>query len=170
MGNYWRNLRKFRFLPRLINLNNYLFHMLKPLAIRAKGMSLSVASNWLWNFGIGYATPYLVNPTTTGINGIKAANLGVKVFFIWGSTCLGCFLFTWVLFFFSLSLRSVTQLFSLGTSSFLKRKDCHWNKLIFSTANLRVRFFDLPFSFICWPVRYYYLLQSLGPIITVSEC
>ena len=72
----------------------FLFSKKKPLAIRAKGMSLSVASNWLWNFGIGYATPYLVNPTTTGINGIKAANLGVKVFFIWGSTCLGCYLFT----------------------------------------------------------------------------
>jgi len=66
-----------------------------PLAIRAKGMSLSVASNWLWNFGIGYATPYLVNPSTTGLNGIKAANLGVKVFFIWGGTCLGCFVFTY---------------------------------------------------------------------------
>jgi len=66
-----------------------------PLAIRAKGMSLSVASNWLWNFGIGYATPYLVNASTTGVNGIKAANLGVKVFFIWGSTCLGCFVFTY---------------------------------------------------------------------------
>jgi len=58
-------------------------------------MSLSVASNWLWNFGIGYATPYLVNPSTTGINGIKAANLGVKVFFLWGGTCLGCFVFTY---------------------------------------------------------------------------
>ncbi|KAF8165952.1 monosaccharide importer [Crassisporium funariophilum] len=66
-----------------------------PLSIRAKGMSLSVASNWLWNFGIGYATPYLVNPTTYGINGEKAANLGVKVFFIWGGTCVGCFIFTW---------------------------------------------------------------------------
>jgi SP family sugar:H+ symporter-like MFS transporter len=66
-----------------------------PLAIRAKGMSLSVASNWLWNFGIGYATPYLVNATTTGINGVKAANLGVKVFFIWGGTCVGCFIFTY---------------------------------------------------------------------------
>lgn len=67
-----------------------------PLNIRAKGMSLSVASNWLWNFGIGYATPYLVDPTTTGINGVKTANLGVKVFFIWGSTCLGCFIFTYL--------------------------------------------------------------------------
>jgi len=63
-------------------------------------MSLSVASNWLWNFGIGYATPYLVNPTTTGINGIKAANFGVKVFFIWSGTCVGCFIFTWVYPFF----------------------------------------------------------------------
>ncbi|KAG2336540.1 monosaccharide importer [Suillus weaverae] len=66
-----------------------------PLNIRAKAMSLSVASNWLWNFGIGYATPYLVDPTTTGLNGVKTAHLGVKVFFIWGSTCVGCFLFTY---------------------------------------------------------------------------
>jgi SP family sugar:H+ symporter-like MFS transporter len=54
-----------------------------PLAIRAKGMSLSTASNWLWNFGIGYATPYLVDPSTTGPTGIKTAHLAVKVFFIW---------------------------------------------------------------------------------------
>ena len=60
-----------------------------PLAIRAKAMSLSTASNWLWNFGIGYATPYLVN------SGPGNAGLGVKVFFIWGSTCAGCFLFTY---------------------------------------------------------------------------
>jgi MFS transporter, SP family, sugar:H+ symporter len=65
-----------------------------PLAIRAKAMSMSTASNWLWNFGIGYATPYLVNKTTTGPNGVKAAGLGVKVFFIWAGTCLGCLLFT----------------------------------------------------------------------------
>jgi sugar porter (SP) family MFS transporter len=66
-----------------------------PLGIRAKSMSLAVASNWLWNFGIGYATPYLVNATTVGPDGIKAADLGVKVFFIWGSTCVGCFIFTY---------------------------------------------------------------------------
>ena len=54
-----------------------------PLAIRAKGMSLSTASNWLWNFGIGYATPYLVDPSTSGPTGIKTAHLAVKVFFIW---------------------------------------------------------------------------------------
>jgi len=58
-----------------------------PLAIRAKAMSLSTASNWLWNFGIGYATPYIVNP--------QYGNLGPKVFFVWGSTCVGCLVFTY---------------------------------------------------------------------------
>jgi Sugar (and other) transporter len=52
-------------------------------------MSMSTASNWLWNWGIGYATPYLVK------TGPGNAGLGVKVFFIWGSTCLGCLIFTY---------------------------------------------------------------------------
>ena len=43
----------------------------------------------LWNWAISYATPYLVNP------GAGNANLGVKVFFIWGSTCAGCIVFTY---------------------------------------------------------------------------
>jgi len=60
-----------------------------PLNVRAKAMSMSVASNWLWNFGIGFATPYLVNSDPGD------ANLQSKVFFIWGSTCLGCFIFTY---------------------------------------------------------------------------
>ncbi|PBK72410.1 MFS monosaccharide transporter [Armillaria solidipes] len=60
-----------------------------PLEVRAKAMSLSVASNWLWNFAIGYATPYIVNP------GPGNANLGSKVFFIWGSTCACCCIFTY---------------------------------------------------------------------------
>ncbi|CCA68995.1 probable monosaccharide transporter [Serendipita indica DSM 11827] len=58
-----------------------------PLAIRAKGMSMSTASNWLWNFGIGYATPYMVNA--------EYGNLQARVFFVWGSTCLGCLVFTY---------------------------------------------------------------------------
>jgi SP family sugar:H+ symporter-like MFS transporter len=60
-----------------------------PLKIRAKAMSLSVASNWLWNFGITYATPYLVD------SGPGNANLGTKVFYIWGSTCFGCVIFAY---------------------------------------------------------------------------
>ncbi|KAF5350211.1 hypothetical protein D9758_007861 [Tetrapyrgos nigripes] len=59
-----------------------------PLAIRAKAMSMATASNWLWNFGIGYATPYLVNDEP------GSAGLGSNVFFIWGSTCLCCIIFT----------------------------------------------------------------------------
>ncbi|KAJ7205450.1 hypothetical protein GGX14DRAFT_397587 [Mycena pura] len=67
-----------------------------PLNIRAKGMSLAVASNWLWNFGIAYATPYLVDPSSKGQpNGVATAALHVKVFFIWGSTCLGCLVFAY---------------------------------------------------------------------------
>ncbi|KAJ3489657.1 hypothetical protein NLI96_g1990 [Meripilus lineatus] len=60
-----------------------------PLNVRAKAMSLSVASNWLWNFGIGYATPYLVN------TGPGNAGLQSKVFFIWGSTCACCVIFSY---------------------------------------------------------------------------
>ncbi|TFK75035.1 MFS monosaccharide transporter [Pluteus cervinus] len=60
-----------------------------PLQVRAKAMSLSVASNWLWNFAIGYATPFLVNKAP------GSAGLQAKVFFIWGSTCLGCLVFTY---------------------------------------------------------------------------
>jgi len=60
-----------------------------PLNVRAKAMSLSVASNWLWNFGIGYATPYLVNVQP------GSAGLQSKVFFIWGSTCFCCIIFTY---------------------------------------------------------------------------
>jgi len=59
-----------------------------PLQIRAKAMSLSVASNWLWNFAIAFATPYLVNVQK------GSAGLQSKVFFIWGSTCAMCFVFT----------------------------------------------------------------------------
>ena len=93
MGNHRRNIRKFS-RSHLISILLILLIYKQPLAIRAKGMSLSVASNWLWNFGIGYATPYLVNSSTTGVNGVQAANLGVKVFFIWGGTCAGCLVFT----------------------------------------------------------------------------
>jgi hypothetical protein len=41
-----------------------------PTATRGKQMSLSTASNWLFNFGIGYATPYLVN-TGAGNAGLQ---------------------------------------------------------------------------------------------------
>jgi MFS family permease len=117
-----------------------------PLAIRAKGMSMSTASNWLWNFGIGYATPYLVDPTTTGPTGIKTANLGVKVFFIWyvpracllgtrtkplsrGATCLSCFFFA---FFFIAETRglSLEQIDLLYRESTIIGSDKHRRKML----------------------------------------
>lgn len=60
-----------------------------PLNVRAKAMSLSTASNWIWNWAIGYATPFLVDSNAGD------AGLGAKVFFIWGTTCLGCLIFTY---------------------------------------------------------------------------
>ncbi|BGP63347.1 hypothetical protein NBRC10512_007497 [Rhodotorula toruloides] len=59
-----------------------------PLSIRGKCMAMSTASNWLWNFGIGYATPYLVDDKP------GSAGLGSNVFWIWGGACVLCFIFT----------------------------------------------------------------------------
>ncbi|KAI0827592.1 AmMst-1 [Trametes gibbosa] len=61
-----------------------------PLNVRAKAMSLSIASHWLLNWAISFAAPYLVNA------GAGSANLGVKVFFIWGSTCAVGVLFAYL--------------------------------------------------------------------------
>lgn len=56
-----------------------------PLPIRAKGVALATASNWLWNCVIATITPYIVDK--------DKGNLGVKVFFVWGSALFLCFLF-----------------------------------------------------------------------------
>jgi MFS family permease len=58
-----------------------------PLPIRAKGVALSTASNWLWNFVIGFITPYMVDK--------DAGNLQAKVFFVWGTTCTLSLLFSY---------------------------------------------------------------------------
>lgn len=61
-----------------------------PLKTRAKSVAVSTASNWLWNWAIAYATPYLVD------SGPGNANLGSKVFFIWGGCNVLCGLFSFV--------------------------------------------------------------------------
>jgi len=53
-----------------------------PLKVRAKSMSISTASNWLLNFGIAYGTPYMVE------SGTGYADLGSKVFYVWGAFCI----------------------------------------------------------------------------------
>jgi SP family sugar:H+ symporter-like MFS transporter len=41
--------------------------------------------DWLLNWAIAYATPYMVNE--------KGANLQSKVFFVWGTFCFICIAF-----------------------------------------------------------------------------
>ncbi|KAI1197530.1 general substrate transporter [Nemania serpens] len=60
-----------------------------PLPIRSRGVGISTASNWLWNTVIAVITPYLVNA--------DKANLGPKVFFLWGSLCIFSTLFAYFL-------------------------------------------------------------------------
>ncbi len=60
-----------------------------PIQIRSRGVGLSTASNWLWNCIIAVITPYMV--------GEDKGNLGAKVFFIWGSLCACCFVYTYFL-------------------------------------------------------------------------
>ncbi|KAG7663848.1 uncharacterized protein J8A68_002596 [[Candida] subhashii] len=77
------------------------------LSVRQKSVALCTASNWLWNFAIGYATPYMVD------SGPGNANLGSKVFFIWGGcNCIG-FLFVYLFVYETrgLTLEQVDELY-----------------------------------------------------------
>lgn len=60
-----------------------------PLKVRAKAISISTASNWLFNFGIAYSTPFMVG------NGNGYGDFGSKVFFIWGAFCILAVFFVW---------------------------------------------------------------------------
>lgn len=60
-----------------------------PLKARAKGLSMTTASNWLLNWAIAYATPYMVN------SGPGNANLQSKVFYVWGGFCVICTIFVY---------------------------------------------------------------------------
>ena len=79
-----------------------------PMKIRAKAMSLSVASNWLWNWAIAYSSEYLrllwwvFGPVLMYLSapylvdsGPGNLNLGTKVFYIWGTTCFCCIIFAY---------------------------------------------------------------------------
>ena len=62
-----------------------------PLPIRSRGVGLSTASNWLWNCIIAVITPYMVGSNP------GEANLGSRVFFVWGSLCTACFVYAYLL-------------------------------------------------------------------------
>ncbi|CCF57722.1 hypothetical protein KAFR_0D00750 [Kazachstania africana CBS 2517] len=55
-----------------------------PLRVKAKGMALSTAANWFWNFLIGFFTPFI----TGAIN------------FYYGYVFMGCLCFAWFYVFF----------------------------------------------------------------------
>ncbi|KAJ8108560.1 hypothetical protein OPT61_g8090 [Boeremia exigua] len=78
-----------------------------PLKVRAKSLSMTTATNWLLNFGIGYATPYMVD------SGPGNANMGAKVFFVWGGCCFICIFFVWSMIYETkgLSLEQVDELY-----------------------------------------------------------
>ncbi|PYI09633.1 general substrate transporter [Aspergillus sclerotiicarbonarius CBS 121057] len=81
---------------------------LYPLKARAKCLSITTATNWLLNWAIAYATPYMVD------SGPGNANLQSKVFFIWGGFCLiaGVFVYTCIYETKGLSLEQVDELYS----------------------------------------------------------
>ncbi|KAI9733992.1 MAG: hypothetical protein M1834_002649 [Cirrosporium novae-zelandiae] len=58
-----------------------------PLPIRAKGVAISTASNWLWNCIIAVVTPYMVDS--------DKGNMGSKVFFVWGACLFFCYAFAY---------------------------------------------------------------------------
>ncbi|TVY33949.1 putative glucose transporter [Lachnellula occidentalis] len=62
-----------------------------PLPIRSRGVALSTASNWLWNCIIAVITPYMVGSDP------GEANLQSRVFFVWGSLCTACFVYSYLL-------------------------------------------------------------------------
>lgn len=69
---------------------------------------MTTASNWLLNWAIAYATPYMVN------DGPGNANLQSKVFFVWGSFCFVCIFFVWSMIYETkgLSLEQVDELYA----------------------------------------------------------
>jgi hypothetical protein len=79
-----------------------------PLKARAKCLSITTATNWLLNWAIAYATPYMVN------SGPGNANLQSKVFFIWGGFCFiaGIFVYTCIYETKGLTLEQVDELYS----------------------------------------------------------
>ena len=80
-----------------------------PLPIRSRGVALSTASNWLWNCVcslplpshpkqsltitqiITIITPYITSTAGGGVD------LGPKIFFLWGSLCVLCFIYAYLL-------------------------------------------------------------------------
>ncbi|KAI4720891.1 general substrate transporter [Aureobasidium sp. EXF-10727] len=72
-----------------------------PLKVRAKSLSMTTASNWLLNWAIAYATPYMTSAIHT------------NVFWIWATFCCICVLFVYFCIYETkgLSLEQVDELY-----------------------------------------------------------
>ncbi|KAG9519001.1 general substrate transporter, partial [Aureobasidium melanogenum] len=72
-----------------------------PLKVRAKSLSMTTASNWLLNWAIAYATPYMVKAIHT------------NVFWVWGGFCCVCIVFVYFFIYETkgLSLEQVDELY-----------------------------------------------------------
>ncbi|KAI1819524.1 high-affinity glucose transporter RGT2 [Xylaria intraflava] len=90
-----------------------------PLRIRAKGLGISTASNWLLNFVIAFVTPYLVD------YGPDYADLRAKVFFIWSGACFVCVVFVYFFIYETkgLSLEEVDEMYGECKSA---RESTRW--------------------------------------------
>ncbi|KAM5353642.1 hypothetical protein ACJ41O_000292 [Fusarium nematophilum] len=90
-----------------------------PLKTRAKSLSMTTATNWLFNWAIAYSTPYLVN------YGKGYANLQSKIFFIWFGCCFICIAFVYFFIYETkgLSLEEVDQLYDEVS---VARKSTKW--------------------------------------------
>jgi MFS family permease len=90
-----------------------------PLKTRAKSLSMTTATNWLFNWAIAYSTPYLVD------YGSGKANLQSKIFFIWFACCFLCIAFVYFFIYETkgLSLEEVDQLYDEVS---VASKSKHW--------------------------------------------
>ncbi|KAI8816749.1 glucose transporter [Fimicolochytrium jonesii] len=82
-----------------------------PLRLRSKGVALATASNWFWNWALGFSTPYLVD--------VGEANLGAKIAFLWAAFILagGVFVYIFVPETKGLALEDVDEMFTSGISA-----------------------------------------------------
>lgn len=98
-----------------------------PLKVRAKSMSISTASNWLLNFAIAYATPFMVD-TKSVDKQAGSVNLGARVFFVWGAFCIVAIAFVWCMVFETskISLEQIDEMY--------ERVDHAWNSRRFEPS------------------------------------
>jgi hypothetical protein len=85
-------------------------------------MSVSTASNWLLNFAIAYGTPFMVGDDA------GAANIGPKVFFLWGAFCIVAIAFVWCMVYETskISLEQIDEMY--------ERVDRAWNSTRFEPS------------------------------------